>query len=553
MIKCVYRNKLILIQHFELVLIQQNKLIFAQRNKLIKVATPSEKLAQSLEILKRLQNAERGAAIRATDLSRTHKERLLKNGFLQEVMKGWYIPTRPGEQPGSSTAWYASFWNFCAVYLKERFGSEWSLSPEQSLLLHTGNWTVPQQLLVRSPHGQNNNTALPYNTSLFDVRSAIPETKDREIKDDLQLYSLPASLINVPPVLFISNPTDTRTALLMIKDASDILPRLLDGGHTVIAGRLAGAFRNIGKARLANDILQTMQSAGYDTRENDPFASKIEASTGRETSPYVNRLRVMWYEMRTKIIDSFPEPPGLPKNQGKFLKHIQEVYVTDAYHSLSIEGYKVTPDLIEKVRSGTWNPEADGKDKEQRDALAARGYWQAYQSVVKSIGKILNGENSGRVANEDHGSWYRELFAPSVAVGILKPSDLSGYRNGPIYIRNSMHVPLNRDAVRDAMPTLFELLEQEPHPAVRVVLGHFIFVYIHPYMDGNGRTGRFLMNTMLASGGYPWTIIPLEDRKKYMAALEQASVHQDINPFTRFLAGLVQKGIEGKPLPKIPA
>jgi Fic family protein len=47
-----------------------------------------------------------------------------------------------------------------------------------------------------------------------------------------------------------------------------------------------------------------------------------------------------------------------------------------------------------------------------------------------------------------------------------------------------MHVPLNRDAVSDAMPAFFDLLREEPHPAVRVVLGHFIFVYIHPYMDG---------------------------------------------------------------------
>ncbi len=50
-----------------------------------------------------------------------------------------------------------------------------------------------------------------------------------------------------------------------------------------------------------------------------------------------------------------------------------------------------------------------------------------------------------------------------------------------------MHVPLNREAIRDAMPAFFDLLREDPHPAVRVVLGRFIFVYIHPYMDGNGR------------------------------------------------------------------
>ena len=63
--------------------------------------------------------------------------------------------------------------------------------------------------------------------------------------------------------------------------------------------------------------------------------------------------------------------------------------------------------------------------------------------------------------------------------------------------------------------------------------------YIHPYVDGNGRMGRFLMNAMLASGGYPWTVIPVEQRDIYMATLEEASVRQDIGPFTDFLAGLV--------------
>jgi Fic family protein len=51
------------------------------------------------------------------------------------------------------------------------------------------------------------------------------------------------------------------------------------------------------------------------------------------------------------------------------------------------------------------------------------------------------------------------------------------------------------------MPAFFELLREETEPAVRVVLGHFVFVYIHPYMDGNGRIGRFMMNLMMASGG----------------------------------------------------
>ncbi|NQW03594.1 MAG: Fic family protein, partial [Acidobacteria bacterium] len=83
-------------------------------------------------------------------------------------------------------------------------------------------------------------------------------------------------------------------------------------------------------------------------------------------------------------------------------------------------------------------------------------------------------------------------------------------------------------------------------------LGHFVFDYIHPYMDGNGRMGRFLMNAMMAAGGYPWTIIPLERRDEYMATLESASVKQDIGPFAAFIGGLVRDGLQGKPPPPVP-
>ena len=102
-----------------------------------------------------------------------------------------------------------------------------------------------------------------------------------------------------------------------------------------------------------------------------------------------------------------------------------------------------------------------------------------------------------------------------------------------------MHVPPSPPAVRDAMPAFFDLLREEPEPSVRIVLGHFLFVYVHPYPDGNGRIGRFLMNVMLAAAGWPWTVIPVERRKEYMAAFEATSVRQEIDPFADFLGGLV--------------
>jgi len=516
------------------------------------MASPHEKLAKSLDVLRALQ--DRGiVAIRSGNLTRTHRERLIKNGFLQEVMKGWYVPTRPDQIKGESTAWYALFWSFCTAYLHERFGTNWSLSPEQSLLLHVGNTTVPGQLLVRSPKARNKTTRLIYGTSLFDTRAALPGIGQIVEHEGLRLFSVPAGLVSCGPGFFPQNPTDARAALGLVRHTPDVLALLLEGGRTTVAGRLAGAFRNIGRDRIADDIVKTMRTADFDIRETDPFEDTVNLILpAREQSPYMNRIHLMWQQMREPILRQFPAAPGLPSDILAYLKAADEIYIEDAYHSLSIEGYRVSPELIERVRSGEWNPDENEDDRGHHNALAARGYWQAYQSVRESVRKVLEGDNPGAIGDDDHGNWYREMFGPGVTAGLLRTTDLAGYRSDQVYIRRSMHVPPRHEAVWDCMQVFFDLLREEPEPAVRVVLAHFIFVYIHPYMDGNGRMGRFFMNVMLAAGGYPWTVIPLEKRNDYMAVLENASAEQDIAPFAMFLGGLVSDSLSGKPAPQVP-
>ena len=93
---------------------------------------------------------------------------------------------------------------------------------------------------------------------------------------------------------------------------------------------------------------------------------------------------------------------------------MKDKYVTDAYHSLSIEGYRVSKELIERVRSGNWNPDVNEEDHHHRDAMAARGYYLAFQAVSNSVEAVINGANAGEEVDRDHGKWYRELFSPSV-------------------------------------------------------------------------------------------------------------------------------------------
>ena len=493
--------------------------------------TLQDKLAESLAVLKKIQD-DGIVAIQTKNMTRTHRERLVKNGFIKEVMKGWYIPARPEEPTGESTDWYSSFWGFCGDYLKSRFGNQWCLSPEQSLRIHGENRSVPNQLLVRTPKGGNKPISLLHGTSIMDVRLNLPDRKDMEIKENIRIMTLPAALISCAPAYYSNNTVEARATLSMISDASEILHKLLEGGHSTVAGRLAGAFRNIGKNVIADNIIEAMRTAGYNITENDPFEEKPAIIfSERELSPYVNRIRMHWAEMRGIVLKNFPRAPSVRQNTDEYLKYVDEIYLTDAYHSLSIEGYHVSELLIERVRSGSWDPETNRKDKAYADALAARGYWQAFQVVKKSLIKILNKNAPDTVVSTDHSIWYRELFAPSVSAGLIGASDLAGYRNQPVYIRKSRHVPPRYEAVRDLMPAFFSLLKDEAEPAVKAVLGHFFLVYIHPYVDGNGRMGRFLMNVMLAGGGYPWTVIPFETRNDYMAALEEASVRKNIRLF----------------------
>ena len=509
------------------------------------MATPNEKLAASLAQLKKLQKGGR-RVFQSKKLTRVHRERLLQQGFLREVMRGWLISSSPSDGPEDSTPWFASFREFCARYCNERFGDRWHLSAEQSLLLHAENTAIPLQVIIYTPKGTNNTMDLLFGTSLYDLKqNQMPLEADLTVRDGLRLFSPAAALIKGPKAFFTRSPLEAQVVLSGIRDASDLLAHLLDGGHSAIAGRLAGAFRRIGRIEVADEILSTMKSAGYDVRETDPFGpQQTFGMVNPSAAPIVGRLQAMWEPFRHTVIEVFPKVPGLPNDRAAYLRFIDEIYQSDAYHSLSIEGYRVTPELIERARSGAWDPENRDADRDNRDALAARGYWQAFLLVKETVADIIAGGNPGALVRSAHRNWYRELFQPCVAAGLIAPSALAGYRNDAVFLRKSRHVPPRWEAVRDAMPALFGLLEEEPEPSVRAVLGHWLFGYIHPYPDGNGRMARFMMNAMLASGGYPWTVIRVEDRNDYLSTLESASIDMDIRPFARFVADRVQWSLE---------
>lgn len=501
------------------------------------MATLNERLAGSLDELRRIQ--EDGSRVFASkQLTRASRERLVKHGFLLEVMKGWLVSANPNARPGDTTPWFASFWEFCRRYCDERFGGAWHLSPEQSLLLHAENTVVPKQLVVYSPLASNNRVELLFGTSLFALKvKELPHARDLEIRNGLRLHGVASALTRVTEAFFAQNPVEAGVVLGGIRDPSDLLSRLLEGGHATIAGRLAGAFRRLGDASMANEIATAMRAADHVVRETDPFDPEhASLPLLRSVPPIVARLKTLWASSRDVVLDVFPAPPGPPGRRDAYLKSIDDVYALDAYHSLSIEGYQVSSDLVQRVATGQWDPDTISSDRESSSALAARGYWLAFQRVRDVVKRVIQGAGTAASVRAAHRDWYREMFSPHVAAGLLPAPMLAGYRNQPVYLRGSRHVPPRWELLGDAMPALFDLIESEDEPAVRAVLGHWLFGYVHPFPDGNGRIARFAMNVLLATGGFPWTVIRVEDRTTYLTALERASVDLDVEPFASFVA-----------------
>jgi hypothetical protein len=285
------------------------------------MATPQEKLVNALEHLKSLQ--DKGViAFRHVDFSRTDREILKKHNFLEEVLRGWYIAT-PNDSKGDSSTWFTSFWGFTAQYLSHRFGENYCLSAEQSLAIHAGNEAIPHQLIIRCSEEVNGLVKLPHGTSLFVMHSAKASELPVATYHGLRLVDFHYALVHCSPSMYVQRSTEMQTALLMISDVSELLHVLLDGGHSAIAGRLVGAFRNMKRDKEADVVLKTMTSAGYSIRESDPFEhTRPQILSHRMVSPYVHRIQLMWHAMRPAITEVFPKEPGIPSDHSRFLQQI---------------------------------------------------------------------------------------------------------------------------------------------------------------------------------------------------------------------------------------
>ena len=118
------------------------------------------------------------------------------------------------------------------------------------------------------------------------------------------------------------------------------------------------------------------------------------------------------------------------------------------------------------------------------------------------------------------------------------------YRQKNVTIPGSQHKPPEHFKIPELMKAMIDWYPEKKiwlHPVELSVYLHHRFTYVHPFIDGNGRVGRLLMNFVLLRNGYPLAVIKAEDRARYMEALEKASVNRDYST----LFDVVKKAVEG--------
>lgn len=503
------------------------------------ITTKSKKLGHQIlgDALAKAKASSNRDVIRSADIDRTTRERLVQAGYLEEVVRGWYLLTNPAGK-GTSTLWFSNYWEFAKQYLENRFGDDgYCLSPESSLNLFSGQGVISNQIIVLTKKTSNQVLNLPHNTSIlfYTETKNFPENLIKY--EGLNTFPLAEAICRASPNFFIEQSLSAEICLKLIGSAAEISRVLLSQSLVSAAARISGAYQQLGDIKRAQQIIDDMAAAGRQISPVNPFEQNVLCLNGIErlTSPYAGRIEALWHKMRDDVLANFPAKPDHVDKT--LLTIMDKLYREDTYHSLSIEGYQVTQDLIERIKNDQWSPEYIQTDSEQKNALAAKGYLNAFKAVGESAEKVIvHKTDPAQVFSDDLQTWYRQLFTPLAQAQLLKAEDLAGYRNNQVYINGSRHVPPPVSAVLDCMETLEKLLKNESSAAVKATLGHFIFVYVHPYMDGNGRIGRFLMNLMLISGGYNWTVIRTSERMKYITALEEASTKGNIIPFAKLLS-----------------
>jgi len=213
------------------------------------------------------------------------------------------------------------------------------------------------------------------------------------------------------------------------------------------------------------------------------------------------------------------------------LRKIREQFEIEmTYNSNAIEGNSLT------LKETFWviNEGMTIKDKPLKDHLEAKNHQEALGFLYELV--------------DEKNFTMSEYLVKQIHQLVVQDSqrDIAGkYRDGDVIISGSKHKPPNFLDVPHLMKELMEWLRAEKkklHPVEFAALFHYKFVNIHPFWDGNGRTGRILMNVFILQKGYPLAIILKADRKRYYRVLSEADEGK-YNNYCEFIAQAVLRSL----------
>lgn len=470
------------------------------------------------------------------DLSDDQITPLVINDTLHKITGRWYYvgdtKTKAWKDP---SAWHAAYWYFVADYLKERFGKDWCLSSEQSLLFNAADGRIPRQLAIRTPQADTHVVDLPWGYELLVVHSDLPEKVEYERRFGLRLYPLETAILAVSPGFYQMNPMEARTCLGLLPGRKGIAEAAIAGGYHIGAGRLVGGLISVGNELLAEAILSSLRNSCFDVNVCDPFLGSVKI--GPDSCAIATRIRLMWMRMRPAVISEMPDDfLRTSWSPSKVKERMDDVFQDDAAASLAMEGYDVKENLIRAVAGGEWEYGTLCKEAEETDVAVTIGYHEAFRQVQTDILDSMTGGRGPEHLHHRILDWHERLMKPLEQHGLNDGEIPHDYRQCEGFIRGSEHIPVWWINVPFAMMALSGLLIQEDNAFVRAVLGLFFIDYIRPVRTGSGLFARLYMNSQLLAGGYPWTVIPANEARAFEEALEKARVTGEIGDLARKIA-----------------
>lgn len=204
----------------------------------------------------------------------------------------------------------------------------------------------------------------------------------------------------------------------------------------------------------------------------------------------------------------------------------EDLIVRWTYHSNAIEGNTLTLRETKVVLEGIT---IGGKSL--REHLEAVNHRDAILLLEELVQK-----------NEPLDEWTIKSLHHLILKGI-NGDNAGRYRTVNVRISGAEHLPPDQLLVPELMEKFIAWHCGEAmalHPVERAARVHSDFVKIHPFVDGNGRTSRLLMNLELVKSGYPAAVLPVERRLEYYAALDQDHAHGNPEPFLALIADIVK-------------